>query len=287
MKKLSVVIPCYERDAYLEKAIDSCLQSCPDIEVIILDNASKNNGIKMIATKYNNNQVSYIRNDSNIGLFGNWNKAFDVANSEYVYILGDDDYIDPDFIQEFYRIEKEYDIDIFFSDFKFIDENDIILNKPSFKAPKGYISKNQTIDYMSKNGFGVPTISMIYKKNLFSTSGFDTENFGSNDWEYFYLGMPWKNAFSSAEKLVYYRNHSQGASKAYSSICNISMHYIYEHSGSGPLSHYYYKRAVKSWHKIDNTHINNKYVKFMKESANLNFKNLSIYYYYKLKYIFR
>ena len=46
MKILTVVIPCYNSEAYMCKAIDHALIGGPDVEVLIVDDGSKDNTLK-------------------------------------------------------------------------------------------------------------------------------------------------------------------------------------------------------------------------------------------------
>ena len=94
---VSICIPTYNRAGMIGKAIQSALdQSYPNIEVIVVDNASTDDTRSVVAS-YGDKRLSYIRNERNLGLFGNFNRCVEVARGEYVHILHSDDYINPDF----------------------------------------------------------------------------------------------------------------------------------------------------------------------------------------------
>ncbi|WP_145578379.1 glycosyltransferase family 2 protein [Yersinia mollaretii] len=252
-KKLSIVIPCYERDTFLAEAIESVIPYKNICEIIVLDNASTNENIKKICGNYTD--VLYIKNKKNLGLFGNWNKAFNVSRCEFVLILGDDDILLPSFIEGFYKtIEKRTQVDIYYSKFKCID----MLGKEidyTFPYPLGDITKDAAIKYAVKNGFGLPTISMCYRKTLFSDNGFDEINFGSNDWFYLYGEMPWKYAYGSSDVGIYYRKHGDGISDKMSSTCTISIFILFHSISNGKLSIVYFKyfySALLAYKKMKN-----------------------------------
>lgn len=220
---ISVVITTYERDNYLEKAIESVIREVNDnalVEIIVLDNASNNTNIEHLARLYGVNK--FIKNSTNLGLFGNWNKAFEVSSGEYVYIMGDDDVMLSGFVKGcLLAIHNNPGIDIVYTDYQAIDENDSITGL-SMPSPFGLITKDFAIKYALRFGLGLPTISMCYRKSLFDDNGYDERNFGSNDWYYLYTTMPWTNAYGISEQLLAYRKHGGGASDKYSHVCAIS-----------------------------------------------------------------
>jgi glycosyltransferase involved in cell wall biosynthesis len=88
---VSVLIPTYNRATYLKEAVDSVFaQTFKDIEILILDNCSTDNTAEVVA-QYGDSRIWYIRNESNVGIIGNHNKALAAARGKYVYIFSDDD----------------------------------------------------------------------------------------------------------------------------------------------------------------------------------------------------
>ena len=94
---VSICIPTYNRAGMIHKAIESALaQTYENIEVIVVDNASTDNTAS-VAASYADKRLKYVKNDRNLGLFGNFNRCVEEASGAYVHILHSDDYIDPDF----------------------------------------------------------------------------------------------------------------------------------------------------------------------------------------------
>lgn len=97
--KVGVCIPTYNRAGYLREAIDSVLaQSYQDYELLVVDNASTDHTSRVVGS-YNDPRISYHRNESNIGMVGNWNRCLELAKGEYVAILHDDDLWLPRFLE--------------------------------------------------------------------------------------------------------------------------------------------------------------------------------------------
>ncbi|MES2568258.1 MAG: glycosyltransferase [Bacteroidota bacterium] len=108
--KISVCIPVFNGEKYIEEAINSVLnQTFKDFELIIVDNKSTDSTVSIIK-KYTDQRITLIQNDSNIGLIPNWNKSMEHAKGEYIKILPADDYIYPDCLQLQYAV-LEQDID--------------------------------------------------------------------------------------------------------------------------------------------------------------------------------
>ena len=102
-KKISVIISTYNRKLYLEKAIDSVLkQTYENIEIIIIDDCSKD-GTEDIMNKYKNNKkIKYHRNSVNRGC--GTSRKYGVENyatGNYIIFLDDDDlFINYDYFKE-------------------------------------------------------------------------------------------------------------------------------------------------------------------------------------------
>jgi glycosyltransferase involved in cell wall biosynthesis len=88
---VSVMMPTYNRAAFLKEAVDSVLaQSFSDFEILILDNCSTDN-THAVVSEYTDSRIRYIVNSSNLGMIGNHNKALEAARGKYIYVFSDDD----------------------------------------------------------------------------------------------------------------------------------------------------------------------------------------------------
>ena len=92
---VSVIVPNYNHAQYLEKRIDTVLnQTYQNIEVIILDDKSKDNSIEVIEQYRNHPKVAQIiLNEQNTGSpFKQWDKGISAANGELIWIAESDYY---------------------------------------------------------------------------------------------------------------------------------------------------------------------------------------------------
>src|SRR5215831_553933 len=88
MPRLSVVIPTYSRAALLPRAVESVLQAGTDLEVIVVDNASRDDTAQVCARLPD---IRYLRLERNTGEGGARNVGITESRSEYVAFLDDDD----------------------------------------------------------------------------------------------------------------------------------------------------------------------------------------------------
>jgi glycosyltransferase involved in cell wall biosynthesis len=94
---VSVGVPVYNGEAYLPAALDALLaQDLDDLEVIVCDNASTD-ATGDIARRYaaGDPRVHYHRNQRNLGLSGNFNRAFELSSGRYFKWAAHDDWHPP------------------------------------------------------------------------------------------------------------------------------------------------------------------------------------------------
>ena len=142
--KLSIGLPVYNGEKFLKKCLDSLLaQTFSDFELIISDNASTDNTEAICRTYAAQDQrIRYYRNQTNIGCACNFNRVFELSNSEYFKWAAYDDLHAPDFIEKCMDVlEKDPTYILCHSHTYFIDEQgeflqnyDIKLNTNSLKA---------------------------------------------------------------------------------------------------------------------------------------------------------
>lgn len=100
--RVTIGMPVFNREDYLEIALDSILkQSFTDFELILSDNASTDSTgdiCKRYAAK--DSRIKYVRNDENIGAAENFNQVFHMASGEYFKWAASDDICEVNVLQE-------------------------------------------------------------------------------------------------------------------------------------------------------------------------------------------
>jgi len=134
--KVSIGLPVYNGEKYLEEGLDSVLaQTYTDFELIISDNAS-NDRTQEICLKYaqEDQRISYHRNEKNLGSAPNHNLVFKLAKGEYFKWIGYDDTIAPDFLSKCVEVlDKNPDVVLCIPKTILIDENGKHLHDVEYK----------------------------------------------------------------------------------------------------------------------------------------------------------
>ena len=106
MAKVTVIIPNYNGDAYIEECLKSLkAQSFRDFEILIVDNASEDASADYIKEHYP--EIELIRLDQNYGFSRAVNEGIRRTKTPYLILLNNDTKCDPDFIKELVcEIEK-------------------------------------------------------------------------------------------------------------------------------------------------------------------------------------
>jgi glycosyltransferase involved in cell wall biosynthesis len=101
---LTVAIPVYQRTTFLEAALASVerasLRHSGRINIVIVDNASTAEPMTALLATLAARGVTVVRNATNLGAIGNWNRCLEVATGEWLHLLHDDDYIHEDMYAE-------------------------------------------------------------------------------------------------------------------------------------------------------------------------------------------
>lgn len=125
MVKISVIIPVYNVEKYLEKCLRSVLKNKElEMEVICVEDCSQDNSLailnQMAAT---DNRIRIVCNDRNEGLAFSRNRALDIVRGEYVVFVDSDDYISDDAITIMYHETVNRNLDILYGDVKLVNDS--------------------------------------------------------------------------------------------------------------------------------------------------------------------
>lgn len=126
MVKYSICIPAY-KSAYLKECIQSILdQTLDNLELIILNDCSPE-PVEEIVSEFKDSRIQYFENKTNVGslnLVDNWNKCLSHCKGEYLVIMGDDDLLESDYLEEFSRLIEIYPhLEVYHCRTKIIDDD--------------------------------------------------------------------------------------------------------------------------------------------------------------------
>ena len=121
---VTVGIPTYNRASFLRESISSVLaQSYTDFRLLIADNASEDE-TQAVVNSFDDPRIDYVRSETNIGLVPNQNRVMELAKSEYLLILPDDDLLYRDHLLRTVAIlERNPTVAVVHTGFDLVDES--------------------------------------------------------------------------------------------------------------------------------------------------------------------
>lgn len=132
--KISVIIPVYNAEEFLNESIPSLLnQSFKQIELVCVNDGSKDNSLKMLNEFARNDPRVIVIDQENGGCGAARNKSLENARGEYIYFFDPDDYILPNTFEELYKnaVINETEL-VMFKIARFRDGEDIDYSIPGF-----------------------------------------------------------------------------------------------------------------------------------------------------------
>lgn len=164
---VSVVIPSYNREATIERAVKSVLdQTYKDIEVIVVDDCSTDNTGKIVENMIKaDNRVRYYKLEKNSGACVARNKGIDLAQGEYIAFQDSDDEWLPKKLELQIDAMKENKADICFCQFRrFNRKGEMVI--PDLES--GFVPRNVLLEESI-----ISTQTIIGKRHCFDGVRFD------------------------------------------------------------------------------------------------------------------
>lgn len=164
--QISVIIPSYNSEKYIEAAVDSVLrQTLENFEIIIVDDASSDNTLAILHGKYGDERrIRIFENDINCGQGVARNTALRYASGDYVFFLDSDDTIEPGTLRRMYETAIFKHADIVTCGVKLIGENGQV--KPYRSHEFETAGGMQALELLAERKISVYIWDKLYKKEL-------------------------------------------------------------------------------------------------------------------------
>lgn len=113
MIKVSVIVPVYNVEQYLERCLKSLIeQTLKEIEIICVNDGSKDNSLSILKDYAKKDSRIKIINKENEGISAARNSGIDIAKGEYISFIDSDDWVDLDFLEKLYKSAIKVNADI-------------------------------------------------------------------------------------------------------------------------------------------------------------------------------
>ncbi len=205
MPKVTVLMPVYNGEKYLRKAIESILnQTFKDFEFLIINDGSTDR-TKEIILSYRDQRIVYLENEENIGLTKSLNKGLKIAKGEYIARMDGDDVSLPE------RLEKQVEFLDRNSDYVLVGSDCTVLDESGKKIRTDLsILSNSTLKaaLALKNCFKHGSV-MFRKDTFFSAEGYDENFYCTQDYDLWTRMVKKGSVCNLPEVLFYRREHSK------------------------------------------------------------------------------
>lgn len=168
--KVSVCMPCYNRQDYIGQSIESALaQSFSDFEFVITDNCSTDNTVEIVrqyAAK--DKRIKLYVNERNVGVCSNMNRCILNSCGEYIKFLFSDDLLAPKCIETFVDVmDKNPGVSLVTSFTRAVGKNNTVRDEKFFPQMGLFeSSKAQKSLFFDGNWPGSPSNTMLRRRDL-------------------------------------------------------------------------------------------------------------------------
>lgn len=167
MEKVSVIVPIYNVEDYLEECINSIInQTYKNLEIILVDDGSKDSSGKMCDNYQKKDDRIRVFHKKNGGLSDARNEGIKRATGKYICFVDSDDYIENNYIELLYNNIKKFNVKISVASYRYVFEDGNIKN---FEMASELMLKSSAMKKLFyENAFGNYAWNKMYDINLFN-----------------------------------------------------------------------------------------------------------------------
>ena len=179
MDKISIIVPVYNVEKYLEECIDSIIkQTYKNIEIILVDDGSTDNSGKICDRYEKEYDIINVIHKNNGGLCSARNAGLNLSTGKYISFIDSDDYVEEKYIENLYNESELYNLDIAYCNYRVFEDN-----RELSKKEKDYLLTEKEINGMD----------------------YQSLKFENNDWDcYVWIGL-YKRDFLLKNELEFYK----------------------------------------------------------------------------------
>ena len=288
---VSVVIPCYNHENFVQDSIQSVInQTYQNIELIIIDDGSKDGSVEKIKEMIPACQERFIRFEfrhrSNKGLSATLNEALEWCEGIYFSALASDDYYHKDkiFFQAYY-LQNNNDKKFCITKSFVVDDLNNVLNDQTLRYNLGL---NENIQFNDVFTFKVHLpVTGLYNLKILRDElrGFD-ESITAEDYDLYLRLLEFYNVGILDCKLYYYRSPSAIGGEGSRPVMRLDVSNSHRVTIEKFKHHKLYNEAILCWNYRRFIYFSS-YSKTKKYAVKGGFKSLSKFDIYYFKAIFR
>lgn len=203
--RVTVGIPTYNRSGMLRGAMESVLaQTYPDFCLLVSDNASEDDTPDVVRS-FGDERIQYVRAEKNIGPAGNFRRVLELAETEFLLILPDDDVLYPGHLDAAIEVLDRFDnVGLVHTAFDLLDERSLVtgsMNPLESRSPVTIEQRTLARERLMVSDFPMCFSSVVYRTKAIADAGgirAEEEPFGdiqlwmriALDWDFGYVAKP-------------------------------------------------------------------------------------------------
>ncbi|MGS2779046.1 glycosyltransferase family 2 protein [Robertmurraya sp. GLU-23] len=210
MNKISIVVPIYKVEKYLEKCLDSIIcQTYKNLEIILVNDGSPDR-CKEICDDYckKDHRVRVIHKE-NGGLSSARNAGIEIATGDYIGFVDGDDYIEKDMFETLYRLALEHNADVVECSLNIVEgkSSTSIHSNGEVEVGDNIYSLKRLLQFPYRN----VAYNKLYKKEMFESlrypnklyeDGFVTYKIFHRIKKYVFIALPLYNYIKREESIM-------------------------------------------------------------------------------------
>lgn len=196
-KLLSLIIPTYNMERYLDRCLSSLIveHGIERLEILVVNDGSKDRS-SAIAHSYQERypNVFYVIDKEN-GNYGSCiNRALKEATGKYIKVLDADDFFDTKVLQDYLDLLETLDVDLVVTNYAYVDEKNSV-----FETIRFHFTPHQVLSVESLKNTRLEMHSVTYKtENIRKIEYVQTEGISYTDVEWTFLPM------TTVKQMYYY-----------------------------------------------------------------------------------
>lgn len=291
----SVIIPVYNSDKYIERAVNSILKQRKDVEIVIVDNGSTDNSILICQELSRNNPSIALYSEHKKGVSSARNKGIRMATSEWIVFLDSDDYLCDSFFDTLDKLIAKYDTSVVVYGYE--SSNYVRANGSSCLIHSDFNVSEELIFYSSNYGWAVWTTAV--KRNILVTNEvFFDEQYSTAEeitWTIKLFSVVDKVLYSNSNLYHYCDEHENSISKNFrNNLTNIERVYkevsdpLYRYDIDANFKQYLFDsyfseiivklKSPSKWEKEELEYVDNKMDFLKKGYKGYSFKRKILYF---------
>jgi chondroitin synthase len=203
--KVSIYIPAYNAEEYIEEAIESGLnQTYTDLEIVVVNDGSTDATGEILDTMYSSEPRVRIIHQENGGISSATNTAINACKGEYIMQLDSDDAVLPECIESLVSVLERNDVGFVYGDSYLVDSHGELIGNA--------YSWSMYDRYKLLNGMMIHHPRMFRKRDFYRTPQFDTSLSNAVDYDFFLKLSEITDGYHLQTPLYLYRQHDTNTS---------------------------------------------------------------------------